>query len=429
MEQWFLYTNECVTSCPMGYIASNSTCEQADLTPPDPSLSVNSNNSLIISFTKPIYMNITASDLDLEVTDVDGLVYSTTWSEPIIEDQSTFLLKLTINATKFPNNNQCILTFLHPSSVVDLIGVSIVKNQLMGVLHGYGNAASPSHANTTAVKERAAVVAKGGVGAVAATSIINGSPGSFWSLLNQLQMITYLPMTRMPVPDGLMATLGALNVGSFVPNPFEYALPSNESSQSPPDYAKRYEVNSSLFLLNTGLIMGSGVGLVLSLVPIYVASRLTTGFLSQYLRRLLPSFRWGIPLRWWLQSYLDISIYSLLQIQQVLTHNDLSALSVSCNFIVSAFFALAVLTTPLLVYSFLWKNHRDMENRQNEEFNKRWGVLYIEFDQMQGVSGFIYYPFFLTRRLIYALTIIWMYDYPETQALVNTSMAVAVSPR
>jgi len=422
--QWYLYGKECVTACPLGYLPKYDLCELGDLTPPDPSMFVNLNNSLIVSFSKPIHMNLTSSDIRVNVTDTSNVAYSLVWSPPVVLNDSSFLLNLSIDSPSLPDDNQCLLTFLHPATVVDLQGVAIVKTQLVGVLYGYGKS---SLSNAT-LKAGAAAVAQGSVGAVAATSIISGSPTSFWSLLNQLQMITYIPMTGMPVPNGLMVTLGALNVGTFVPNPFHYILPTNESSQRPPDYAQRYEVDSSLFLLNTGLMMTTAVVLVLGFIPIYALSKCTTGPLSLYVRRFLPSFKWGIPLRWWIQSYLDISIYSLLEIQQTISHNGLSAVAVSFNFLLSLVLVCLSLATPLISFLFLWKRYRQMATREDEVFNKRWGVLYMEFDQKQNLGGLMYYPLFLTRRLVYALTIIWMSDFPKYQAVINTSMAFSVIP-
>lgn len=233
-------------------------------------------------------------------------------------------------------------------------------------------------------------------------------------------------MTTMPVPSKLLTTLGALNVGSFVPNPFNYMLPTNETSQRPPDYAQRYEVDSSLFLLNTGLMMSTALVLLLGFIPIYLLSKLSSGLLNQYLQRLLPSFKWGIPLRWWIQSYLDISIYSLLQIQQVLTNNGLSAVAVSLNFIISLVLACFALITPIIFYVFIWKNYAKMTQRDDQTFNKRWGVLYQEFSQARSIDGLLYYPLFLTRRLTYALTIVFLYNFPKAQAVINISMALAV---
>ena len=412
--------------CPQGYVGKAGVCEQGDLTPPEPYLFVNRDNSLLISFSKPIHMNLTASDISITVTDMSDLPYSLVWSDPAVLDQSQFVLNLTLDSPSLPNDNECLLTFLY--TVIDLTGVAIVKKELVGVLYGYGNDQAAIYAAENAtVKATAATMAQGSVGAVATTSLLGGNPASFWSLLNQLQLITYIPMTTMPVPSKLMTTLGALNVGTIVPNPFSYILPANESTQRPPDYAQRYEVDSSLFLLNTGLMMTTAIALLVSFIPIYALSKVSTGFLIQYLSRLLPSFKWGIPLRWWIQSYLDISIYSLLQIQQVFTHNGLSDGAVSLNFLLSLALACLSLATPLISYIFLWKRYHQMATREDEAFNKRWGVLYMEFDQMAVIEGLMYYPLFLTRRLVYALSIIWLYDYPRTQAIANTAMALAVT--
>jgi hypothetical protein len=115
-----------------------------------------------------------------------------------------------------------------------------------------------------------------------------------------------------------------------------------------------------------------------------------------------------------------------LQIQQILTNNGLSAVAVSLNFIISLVLACFALITPIIFYVFIWKNYEKMTQRDDQTFNKRWGVLYQEFSQSRSIDGLLYYPLFLTRRLTYALTIVLLYNFPKAQAVINTSMALAV---
>ena len=420
---WFVYENDCIQTCPKGYIRDNEGCAQGDATPPEPGLYVNLNNSLIVWFSKPMVMNLTTSDMNIAVTDPENSLYSVLWSPPIILNTTHFLVNLTIESRNLPEENECLLTFLYPDRVVDTLGVAIIKDQLIGKLHSYSDS---SASNTTAIQAQATAMAQGSVGAVAATSFISGSPTSLWSLMNQLQLITYIPMTTIPLPSRLMDTLTALNVASFVPNPFQYLLPANETSQIPPDFAQNYGIDSSLFLLNIGLMLTAAVALVAGFLPVYIASKSTSGRLSDYFSRLLPSFKWGIPLRWWFQTYLDMSLFSYLQIYQIVYIGGISSPIVTCNFLLSVLFAsLSIVTIPLS-YLFIWTNYRRIVSRIDPKFNKTWGSFYMEFDPNSGVNGALYYPLFLTRRLIYAVTIITLSAHPTAQALINTSIAFSV---
>lgn len=424
-DQWFLHEKSCVATCPIGFITTNSQCVQGDMTPPEPFLLVNSDNSLAISFSKPVHMNLTASDFSIEVADIDSGTYVVTWSEPIFFSDTDLRLDLTIESAKLPDENQCLVTFLRPQNVVDLLGIAMIQSQLEGILIGFGNEPVAATLNTT-VKEAVATVAKGSTGAVAATSVISGSPGAFWSLLNQLQLITYIPMTRIPIPETLLATLQGLNMGFMVPNPIHYLISTNDTTQNPPEYAES-SIDSALFLHNTGLLLTVAVGIVSSLVPLYLLSKASTGFLSQYLQRLLPSFKWGIPLRWWIQSYLDIGLFSLLQVQQVLLTSGFSSPTVTVSFLLSVLAAGLFLLSPVLCYLFLWKYALYLRTRKDIGFNQRWGVLYTDFDPKRGRNSLLFYPFFLTRRLLFALSIILLYNYPKVQALLNISTSIAVS--
>lgn len=426
LEQWYLHTSICVTYCPLGYEVSQTRCVPSDLTPPEPSLFVNTDNSLLVSFSKPMYMNFTASDLNLEVTDLDMHSYPVTWSQPVVLSNTSFILNLTLTQSQsLPSENQCSVIFLFPQQIRDFTGVSIVKSELTGQL--YGNSQSN---RTRAVSYTTSTIAKGTIVSIALLSFLNGSPNILWSFLNQLQLISYIPLTTIPVSDKMVAVLTGLNIDSMVPNPFSYLLSEKEHAQKPLSYTERSGITTALFLLNTGLSMIFAGALVTSFVLLYLLSKVGTARFSHSIEDLLGLYHWKIPLRWGLQSYLDIGIFSMLQLQQVAySYSAFSIISLdSLNIALSSLFCALFLSGFLYIPVLLCKKYHLIRSRKDEEVNQHWGELYLEFDQRRGLRGILFYPYFLFRRLLYACSLIWLYESPRTQALLNTSLSFTVLP-
>ena len=46
-------------------------------------------------------------------------------------------------------------------------------------------------------------------------------------------------------------------------------------------------------------------------------------------------------------------------------------------------------------------------------FYKKHGSLFYEIEPGQGLNTYMYYVYFLVRRLVYVLTLVYLYNYPE----------------
>jgi hypothetical protein len=74
---------------------------------------------------------------------------------------------------------------------------------------------------------------------------------------------------------------------------------------------------------------------------------------------------------------------------------------------------------------FLRRYRKEIDTRFNPFFNQRWDELYRSFCPGDYAAS-CYYLLFISRRLLYGLTILFLSPYPRTQALISTSLTLAV---
>jgi len=232
--------------------------------------------------------------------------------------------------------------------------------------------------------------------------------------------MSYIAMTKIELPTDLAGTLSALNMGSAFSIPYADRLQTGEKSQRTEGVVQSYGIDSTIFLVNVSAFLGTAIAILCSFVPIYLLSKVSHPAISAYCARLLPSLKWGVPLRLWLPAYLDICIYSLFQV----LNSSFSSLYLTFNFLLACLFALAALTTPIAMCVFLQKYSHLMLSRGDEAFNKKWGALFAELEASNPAAN-CYYLVYALRRLAFALCLVLAKDYSGFTALLSCSMSLA----
>lgn len=420
ISPYILYQGTCVLTCPETYELKGDTCVLIGPISPVPSLAVDLDNDLYISFDKEMVFDLIASDIYIEVT-VGSIIYNITWSTPVVESTQLFYVVLHLNSTSLPAENRVKFEFLHPEAVLDTSSVPISTSILYGVLYPYGSQSS----NSSTFTEAATVIGSAAITTALVGASFSGSPSTIWSMLNQLQIITYIPMTAIPIPSGLTKVLNALTIDSFIPNVFKYINDEDEGCAAPPYFTRNYDLDASTFLTNSGLMLGAAASMLLSVLLAYLFSKLKLPVFSTYTDRLIYSFRWKVPLRWLLQSYLDLLVLGGVQLYVIL---DTSCLKDPYQAF-SSLFALVgfvgTFITPLCLFIFLRKYRKEIATRYNPFFNQRWDELYRTLFPNDYAASF-HYLFFTLRRFLYGLTILFLSSYPKTQALISTSLTLSV---
>lgn len=142
------------------------------------------------------------------------------------------------------------------------------------------------------------------------------SPSFMWSFMNSMDVIAYLPLNSITYPGGLVlyfSTLGSLNL---LPNPATYLFSISNTSE-PYLEARRFGFETSYFLYNNGILTAYFIVYV-SLIPIFfIGSRIFKNSIGLKCSNYLKNYKYGFFLRFWLQSYINIGILSIIQIRSV----------------------------------------------------------------------------------------------------------------
>ena len=240
---------------------------------------------------------------------------------------------------------------------------------------------------------------------------MSGSPISFYTLINSLQLLAYLPLSTIPIPQSLRSLLTSLNMQSFVPNPFLYWVGTSEGP-TVPDFATSYGYESCLFLVNCGVMICVGVLVLLYWIAIQALARLPLGILSFYLKEQTKRNQ---SLRYWLQVYMDVTLAALFQVGWLSfstfneAFNSCLGLLIVCLSIVTPFSVLFVTTT-------FYPNR-----------TSKWMTLFDEF-KCKSLRGSLFYTVYLFRRIIYSSVLIFAHTSPKLQAVTFSALSLTVSP-
>lgn len=142
------------------------------------------------------------------------------------------------------------------------------------------------------------------------------NPSFLWSLMNCLDIMSYLPLSSLPYTDSLVSyftTLGSLNV---FPNPADYFFTISNTSE-PYLEGKRFGFETSYFLYNSGLLLSYFI-ISISLIPLfYLGSLVLKNSIRAKCIRYLKKYKYRFFLRFWVQGFLNIGVLSIIQLRSV----------------------------------------------------------------------------------------------------------------
>ena len=154
---------------------------------------------------------------------------------------------------------------------------------------------------------------KGVMSSTFASSMLS-NPASCWILLNTIQIIIYLPLSPLKYPSKILEFLQSLAGYSIVPNLMEFLFDA-ETSSNPDQRLERVGLSTTVFWINVGQ---SFVMLIFNLILwpfLFAGSKLP--YLSPFCIKLMRNYRYNLFIRFWVEVYLELGLFSMIQIQSV----------------------------------------------------------------------------------------------------------------
>lgn len=254
---------------------------------------------------------------------------------------------------------QDTLVYLKLHNLTYLVSVNnglLQNDTLYGELYDY----DPYSSNQVleAVKSRTQAAVQAVVGTLLAVSIINPNPTALWTMLNTLEILAYIGLSKIPMTNSFYTFVVSLNSINFIPNIFEYFLDDSDGIKSYPQ-AVKYGFGSNLFLLNAGEPMTTFLILILLLPIIMSLSNCSQLFIAKKLSELLKNYKYSVFLRFLVQAYLNIGVASIIG----LLNSSFSSSIHMTNTVLCIFGITVTCMTPILFFLFTYKNLDKIQNK------------------------------------------------------------------
>jgi hypothetical protein len=274
-------------------------------------LDVLKNNNLELHFT----------EATLTAIDLEDLIFHLNTTDPFINIDSIKLLK------NFKNSSYLFSLILsNPLLSLSKLSLKITRNPLFSsnfsklFNYSYEVTVQPEkyvldNSYTAVILNTTKAATKIIVSSSLGTSIVS-SPGVAWSLLNTIQLIAFLPLNSNPLTPTLKDFLTSFSSYNIIPNPLECFFDLDASSE-PYLEARRFGISTSVFLINVGSNFLVFVGFLMIWPVFYFLSRKTSGKFAARMNILHKNYKFRFFLRAIIQGYLEIGIYSLVQLKAV----------------------------------------------------------------------------------------------------------------
>ena len=245
--------------------------------------------------------------------------------------------------------------------------------------------------------------------------VVFEEPSSLWTFLNTAQIICYMPLHNISLPENLYNFLVSFKTTELIPSFGELVYQGTGSTGPHIQVWKDYGFRSKLFSVNAGQSICIALGL-LALLPLVGLGSLSSSKLGNYFKTKLKKFRWCAFLRLWLEVYIDVVAAATISVANISTET----LGTFEYLLGVVWFVLGCLT-PFLSFLYLVK-----AKVWEETTVLRCGTLFDEFQYQKGLGFMIYYPMFCLRRTVYVLILYFLKDYPGLQVFLNSFHSLCV---
>lgn len=330
---YFLNENSCSLGCPSVYTEDqvNWVC----LPIPNPykgvevTAGVDDSNNITLRFSQPVKPKLTLLDLDLSLSDADFNHYNFSANMTEVQTNQTFAIALQIQATYLPASNVLSISFIHPEQFMDEFGNHLLRVQLSVQLLPTGVSELPEvyQANESQVAYSATTVI---FAAGAALSVITMDPTIAFTIINNVQSITYFPLSTVQLPKELKSRMVSMNLQSYFSNPLTPSVDAEkELKLTAPYFALNYGFSDATFIKNARFILFT-FALNIGLLPVFwLLSRISIPRVTKFFRERLGGYRWRNLIMHWVETYLDLTIACFLRLRVVIFKADVLCLSYS----------------------------------------------------------------------------------------------------
>jgi hypothetical protein len=349
-------------------------------------------------------MNLTLTDLTLIVEGVTDFTL-------ILEQSSTTGWRITIVTSQaISNGAQVTVTITNPS--VDE-GVQFINDSATGSLNSQSAPLTSEEQQAAAIGATATAASTTAVSTTTAASFSTGSMSSAWGMINNIQMISFIPMMDIDLPLALKSFFVSVLDFNLVPNFFEFFEPDDSPKNI--KSACRVDKTSSLFMSNAGELFSTFLIMLLFWPVTCLLAKAKNHKVAGYFYDASSSYKWNFFIRFIIQGYLELTFAALFQL-----HNTtLSSVNLIANVILAGVFMVLSAVSPIVCVLFIYKNHQRFKDPEEKRFLREFGSVFQEFKNNKGFLSCSFYFLFFLRRFLYVGIQYSLAAYPLVQVILN----------
>jgi hypothetical protein len=363
---------------------------------------VSSDNDLTLTFSAEV--DLTVSDLSLAIEGLTDFTFT-------LEELSAKEWKIILDTSQaISDGARVTVTITNPS----IGGEALLANYTVaGSLTSQSAPVTPEEAQAAAIGATTTAASTTAVFSSIALSFTSGSMSSVWGMINNIQIIGYLPMMHIDLPIGLSSFFKSMLDFNLVPNLFEYFV----TDDSPKNFksAHRVGIDSSLFLMNAGELFTTFFLSLLFWPLSCMLSKCSNHKVARYFYDVSCSFRWSFFIRFVIEGYMDLTFAALFQL-----HNaTATSFSLLANICLAGAFIILSFVAPVVCVYFVYKHYQRFQDPEEKDFRTKFGSVFDEFKNDKGFLSCCFYCLFFLRRLLYVGILYLLQDFPLLQVILN----------
>jgi hypothetical protein len=371
-------------------------------------LSVSSSNALFLTFSPAVSLSLA----DLKVV-IDGVTDFTL----ILEQSSTTGWKITIVTSQAISDGAQVTVSITDLAVAG--GAQFINDSASGSLSSQSAPLTSEEQQAAAIGATASAASTTAVSSTTAASFSTGSMSSAWGMINNIQMIGFIPMMDIDLPLGLKSFFVSVLTFNLVPNFFEYFEPDDSPKNI--ESACRVGKTSSLFMSNAGELFSTFFIMLLFWPVTCSLAKAKNHKVAGYFYDASSSYKWSFFIRFLIEGYLELTFAALFQLHSM----TLSSFNLIANMCFAAAFMVISLVSPVVCVYFVYKNHHRFKDPEEKQFRKEFGSIFDEFKNDKGFLSCSFYFLFLLRRFLYVGIQYSLEAFPLVQVILNVLHSLA----
>lgn len=289
--------NQC--ECDLGYSQLDSLCTRNLFYA---AITISPVNQVTITFTEALAEYLSTSDLEVmnntvplgfTVGNISGCVFEI----------------LPVFTTSVSPGDKLSILFTNP---VVSVGNSLLANTSFSIeLFAAAYNATASLISQAKYLGQSGLIS--GAGAVLASSLFTQNPALIFSFMNNLEIYTYTSLYQDNLDEVITSFLNSLSPNSKKPNPFTYFVNLNDQISGNAT-VKYFKSTSYLIIINSGFTLFVFTILIVIFWLALVMRDSKNPWLKKQVWKVLGYYRYRVFLRFFVQSFLELSTTSLIGI-------------------------------------------------------------------------------------------------------------------